>query len=132
MKAVWAIDPSESFVAAVRERLPEVDVRHGVVEELPFPDDSFDLTLAQLVVHFMADPARGIAEMARVTRARRRRGGMRMGWVPRRRRPVATFWQAARDLDPAVPDESERSGSHDGQLVALFDDAGLRQSNPRN
>src|ERR1700761_7299440 len=66
--AVWAIDPSESFVAAVHERLPNVDVRRGIVEQLPFPDDNFDLTLAQLVVHFMADPARGISEMARVTR----------------------------------------------------------------
>jgi SAM-dependent methyltransferase len=56
--AVTAIDPSESFVSAVRERLPEVDVRRGVVEALPFADGSFDLTLAQLVVHFMSDPLR--------------------------------------------------------------------------
>ncbi|MGH2395211.1 MAG: class I SAM-dependent methyltransferase, partial [Candidatus Limnocylindria bacterium] len=40
----------------------------GVAEHLPFPDDSFDLALAQLVVHFMTDPVSGLQEMARVTR----------------------------------------------------------------
>ena len=66
--AVAAIDPSASFVAATRERFPDVDARSGSAEELPFADDAFDLALAQLVVHFMADPVRGLAEMARVTR----------------------------------------------------------------
>ena len=36
-------------------------------EQLPFADDSFDAALAQLVVHFMTDPAAGVREMARVT-----------------------------------------------------------------
>src|SRR6266567_2810212 len=48
--AVTAIDPSEPFVAAVRERHPGVDVRQGAAEELPFADGEFDVTLAQLVV----------------------------------------------------------------------------------
>jgi SAM-dependent methyltransferase len=125
--AVTAIDPSESFVSAVRERLPGVDVRHGVVEALPFPDDSFDLTLAQLVVHFMSDPAQGIAEMARVTRE----GGVVAACVwnatPGGDGPLAAFWEAAHVLDPGVADESERTGSREGQLAALFADAGLRQ-----
>ena len=128
--AVTAIDPSESFVSAVRERLPAVDVRRGVVEALPFPDDGFDLTLAQLVVHFMSDPAQGIAEMARVTRS----GGVVAACVwnetPGGDGPLAAFWQAVGDLDPAAADESERTGSHEGQLVALFEDAGLRQVEP--
>ncbi|HZD96957.1 MAG TPA: class I SAM-dependent methyltransferase, partial [Micromonosporaceae bacterium] len=38
--AVSAIDPSEQFVAAVRSRLPDVDVRRGAAEALPFDDDS--------------------------------------------------------------------------------------------
>src|SRR5262245_18272524 len=65
--AVSAIDPSESFVAAVREWLPDLDVRRAAAESLPFPDDSFDCALAQLVVHFMTDPVAGLSEMARVT-----------------------------------------------------------------
>jgi trans-aconitate methyltransferase len=51
--AVSAIDPSPSFVAAIRARLPQVDVRSGVAEHLPFPADCFDLAVAQLVVPFM-------------------------------------------------------------------------------
>ncbi len=66
--AVSAIDPSPPFVAAMRERFPAVDVHAGVAEMLPFPDDDFDLALAQLVVHFMDDPVAGLREMARVTR----------------------------------------------------------------
>jgi trans-aconitate methyltransferase len=58
--AVSAIDPSPSFVAAIRSRFPEVDVQFGVNEHLPFPDDCFDLALAQLVVHFMTDAVSGL------------------------------------------------------------------------
>src|SRR6185369_4891157 len=66
--AVAAVDPSEMFVAATRARYPGVDIRQARAERLPFPEDSFDATLAQLVVHFMKDPVAGISEMARVTR----------------------------------------------------------------
>ena len=66
--AVAAVDPSAPFVAAVQERCPGVDVRRAAAEDLPFDDDTFDLALAQLVVHFMQDPVAGLREMARVTR----------------------------------------------------------------
>jgi ubiquinone/menaquinone biosynthesis C-methylase UbiE len=66
---VAAVDPSESFVAAARERHPVVDVQESPAETLPFGDGMFDAALAQLVVHFMADPVQGLTEMGRVTRA---------------------------------------------------------------
>src|SRR4051812_25986384 len=50
---VCAIDPSASFVEALSARLPGVAVQTGHAELLPYPDDDFDLALAQLVVHFM-------------------------------------------------------------------------------
>jgi len=62
--AVTAVDPSEPFVAATRERHSEVDVRRSPAEHLPFPNAAFDAALAQLVVHFMKDPVVGLAEMA--------------------------------------------------------------------
>jgi SAM-dependent methyltransferase len=37
-------------------------------ESLPFPDDRFDVAVMPLVLHFVPDPARGVAEMARVVR----------------------------------------------------------------
>ena len=69
---VCAVDPSESFAGAAGERLPGVTVSVAAAERLPFPDGAFDAVLAQLVVHFMADPVAGLREMGRVTR----RGGV--------------------------------------------------------
>jgi hypothetical protein len=39
--------------------------------------------------------------------------------------PLGVFWQAARELDPTVDDESERPGTHEGELEALLRAAGL-------
>ena len=122
--AVTAIDPSAPFVAAVRARFDEVDVRQGVAEELPFPDGSFDIALAQLVVHFMDDPVAGLAEMRRVTRP----GGRVAACVWDHGGdggPLSAFWRAARDLDPAAPDESTMPGVHEGHLMELSQAAGL-------
>src|SRR5829696_232598 len=56
---VSAIDPSGPFVEACRARFPEVDVRQGAAETLPFDDDAYDVAGACLVVHFMTDPVGG-------------------------------------------------------------------------
>src|SRR5438876_10414211 len=58
--AVAAVDPSEPFVAAVAERFPGVDVRLSGAEELPFADGTFDVALALLGLHFVADPCGGL------------------------------------------------------------------------
>jgi SAM-dependent methyltransferase len=63
-----AADPSPSFVAALRERLPEIGVHEAPAEELPWPDEVFDAALAQLVLTFMRDARAGLAEMKRVVR----------------------------------------------------------------
>src|SRR3954454_4282908 len=63
---VSAIDPSESFVSAARDRFPGLEVIQGSAESLPFMDASRDLVLAQLVVQFMNDPVHGLSEMARI------------------------------------------------------------------
>ena len=121
---VRAVEPSASFVAAVRDRLPEVDVQQASAEQLPFPDQTFDAALAQLVVHFMNDPVRGLGEMGRVTRP----GGAVAACVwdhAGGRGPVAAFWRAARELDPAADDESGLPGVREGDLARLFAQAGL-------
>ena len=125
--AVAAVDPSELFVAAARARYPEVDVQHAFAEQLPFPDETFDAALAQLVVHFMANPVAGLAEMARVTR----RGGVIAACVwdhhPGGQGPLSPFWEAARALDPDVEDEAQGAGAREGQLAELFEAAGLHE-----
>ena len=127
--AVSAVEPSASFAAATRERWPEVDVRRCGAEELPFPDDAFDAALAQLVVHFMADPVAGLREMGRVTRP----GGVVAACVwdhADGRGPLAAFWTAVRELDPAADDESGLAGVREGHLALLFAEAGLEQVQP--
>jgi SAM-dependent methyltransferase len=127
--AVSAVDPSAPFVAAVRARLAGTDVRCAVAERLPFPDDSFDLALAQLVVHFMADPVSGLSEMARVTRP----GGLIAACVwdhAGGSGPLAVFWRAAHDVDPSVRDESELAGSREGHLAELCQAARLTDIEP--
>lgn len=122
--AVAAVDPSEPFVAAARDRHPGVDVRRASAEQLPFVDRTFDAALAQLVVHFMSDPVAGLTEMARVTR----RGGVVAACVwdhAGGQGPLGTFWRAARELDAGIDDESHLAGVREGHLAELFEAAGL-------
>ncbi|HLY94262.1 MAG TPA: class I SAM-dependent methyltransferase [Gaiellaceae bacterium] len=63
---VAAAEPSPAFVAALHERFGGVDARRAVAEDLPWPDESFDAALAQLVVAFMDDAPAGVREMRRV------------------------------------------------------------------
>jgi SAM-dependent methyltransferase len=121
---VVAVDPSESFVAAARDRHPAVDIRRASAEGLPYPDDRFDAALAQLVVHFMTDPVAGLREMARVTRA----GGVVAACVwdyAGGRGALGPFWEAARSLDPDAVDETRLAGARQGHLVELLEVAGL-------
>jgi len=43
------------------------------------------------------------------------------------RGPLGTFWEAARELDPAVNDESGLAGAREGHLEELLDAAGLHE-----
>ncbi|GAB3437849.1 class I SAM-dependent methyltransferase [Phycicoccus ginsengisoli] len=123
---VHAVDPSQSFVAAARDRLPGVDVRIATAEDLPFEDDAFDLALAQLVVHFMRDPVAGLREMARVTRP----GGFVAACVwdhAGRQGPVSAFWDVVREFDPGEQGEGLLAGTERGQLGELMRAAGLEE-----
>jgi SAM-dependent methyltransferase len=123
---VSAVDPSDSFVTAIRGRFPGVDVQRAPAEALPFADATFDAALAQLVVHFMSDPAAGLREMRRVTRD----GGTVAACVwdlgGGRAPMLSLFWTAARELDPDIAGESGRPGTRAGELAQLFAEAGLR------
>ena len=123
---VVAVDPSEPFVDAARERNPAVDVRRAAAEQLPFPGDAFDASLAQLVVHFMADPVAGLAEMARVTRP----GGVVAACVWDHAGgggPLSRFWDTAHELDPDAADESRLPGAREGHLGELLRQAGVNE-----
>lgn len=121
---VAAIDPSAPFVDGIRERFPGIDARLGVAEELPYENNTFDATLAQLVVHFMTDPAHGIEQMARVTRD----GGVVAACMwDERAGALAPFWDAVRVIDPDADDKGLVSGAPRGYLTDLFHAAGLAE-----
>ena len=124
--SVAAVDPSEPFVGR-RARYPGVAVRRAPRNGC-HSDAWFDATLAQLVVHFMADPVVGI------WRWRGSRGPT--AWSPRACGTTA----AARAVRPS----GRRRGSSTrpsmtvgpgrgrvGHLAALFAVAGLREIEER-
>lgn len=124
--SVVACDPSELFVGAMRQRHPEVEVHQAPAEELPFADDTFDAALAQLVVHFMADPVQGLSEMRRVTRPDGVVAAcvwdMGVGHTP-----LGPLWEAAQAVDPDVEGEAGRPGTREGDLTRIFTSAGVRE-----
>src|SRR4051794_11638119 len=122
---VAAIDPAEQFAAACRERNPGADVREGVAEHLPWPDDEFDAALSSLVIGFMRDPHQGVREMARVTRPGGTlavcmwdiaTGGMTM---------LRMFWDAVRQIVPRAEGEGRMAGTAEGDIAERFNRAGL-------
>ena len=123
--AVTSIDPTPPFVAACAARFPTVDVRLARAEEIPFADDTFDGALAQLVLHFVRDPERAAAEMARVVRP----GGTVAACVwdfSDGMEMLRHFWDAAVDVVPSAPDEARvlRFGGP-GEITDLLLGVGL-------
>src|SRR6187455_1204323 len=69
--SVVGIDPSEEQLAFARARpaLSAVSFVRGDAQALPFADDGFDAAVMPLVIFFVPDPKKGVAEMARVVRS---------------------------------------------------------------
>ena len=66
---VVAVDGSADMLREARARLTRhanVDVREGALEALPIDDGGLDVAIASLVLHYQPDPARVLAEVARV------------------------------------------------------------------
>ena len=67
---VQGIDPSEAQLAFARARgaARVAEFRQGDAMALPFSADRFDAAVMALAIFFVSDPAKGVAEMARVVR----------------------------------------------------------------
>lgn len=127
---VAAVDPSEPFVTALRERLPGVAARVASAERLPFGEDEFDAALAQLVVNFMREPETGVAEMRRVVRP----GGHVAACVwdyPGEMTLLRAFWDAAAALEPELAARTDERTTmafdEEGELADLWRRVGLEQ-----
>ena len=66
--SVQGIDPSEEQLAYARARptLRAAQFHQGDAMALPFPGDTFDAAVMPLVIFFVPEPAKGVAEMVRV------------------------------------------------------------------
>ena len=125
---VVGIDPSAAFIEDARKHATEGNLRFDVgdAQKLPYPDSSFDSALALLVVNFIPEPQKGVAEMVRVTRdgglvaaaVWDYGGGMTM---------LRTFWDAAVKLDPSASKRHERNMPYirQGELSSLWRKSGL-------
>lgn len=123
--ALCALDPTPGFVELYRSRFPGVDVRQAPAEAIPFGEAAFDVTAAQLVLHFVDRPEVAVSEMARVTRP----GGTVAAAVwdfADGMELLRFFWDAALRVDPAAPDEARTlrfGGEH--EITDLFTAGGL-------
>lgn len=121
---VAAVDPSASFVEACRRRVPDAVVREAGIERLPWPADTFDVALSQLVLNFVPDPVAGMAELSRVVRP----GGLVAActWeYGSGMEMLDAFWRAALSLDPEAPDEAGMPLRTAESLTDLWRSAGL-------
>jgi ubiquinone/menaquinone biosynthesis C-methylase UbiE len=64
--SISGLDASTGLLAVARRRAPDGDVRYGEIEELPFPDASFDVVTAFNAVQYAADPVGAVRELRRV------------------------------------------------------------------
>ena len=108
-RSLVAIDPSQEFIATARSLLPDqrAEFRVGRAEALPVGDGSFDVIVSALVLNFVPDRKKALAEMRRVARSRATvafyvwdypGGGMEM---------MRKFWSTAAVLDPSAAELSE-------------------------
>ncbi len=67
VKKLTGIDLSPEMIKRARQKLPkEVTLKVASVEQLPFPDNSFDMVVNTEAFHHFPEPKAAIKEMARV------------------------------------------------------------------
>jgi SAM-dependent methyltransferase len=120
---VAGADPSPMLQAAV-ERVPGAELKQASAESLPWPDDSFDAALAQLVVHFMSEPPKGVGEMARVTRPGGVVAACTWDFAGGGMQLLSTFWRSVLALDSSAVADDRAFGDRE-QLDALWRECGL-------
>lgn len=128
LAAIEAIDYAAPYVAHAQglNADPRITIRQGDACALPFPDDAFDRAFSQLVLQFIPDAQRAVAEMKRVVRP----GGVvaacvwdMFGGSPQQR----MIWDAAGVIDPdaAAPRNLFRPLTAPGEMEAAWRRAGL-------
>jgi ubiquinone/menaquinone biosynthesis C-methylase UbiE len=127
---VEAIDYEQQFVEAARERNtdPRINIQKGDACNLQFTDGSFDRALSMLVLHFVSDPERAVAEMRRVVRP----GGVAAAtvWDNFGGQPsIRLFWDTVAAIEPRGMERRNaaliRPMTRAGELRGAFAKAGF-------
>jgi SAM-dependent methyltransferase len=124
--AVFAVDPARVQIEHARA-CPvghRADFRVADAQALPFSDACFDVVVAALAINFIADCARGLAEMRRVARP----GGIVAGYVwdfESERSPGSLLRAGLESIGIEVADLPGVAGCGLAALRGLFERAGL-------
>jgi SAM-dependent methyltransferase len=134
--SVLGVDRSKGFVGYARAHVTGARMAfHGVgdAQALPVPAGAFDTVVSGLVINFVSEPSKMVAEMARAGRP----GGTIALYVwdyAAGMELMRCFWNAAKALDPmaAALDEAARfPNCAPAPLEALFEAAGLSRVTTR-
>ena len=128
--SVLGIDASPGFIDYARACTPDARARFelGDAQALPLEAHSVDVAVSGLVINFVPQPERALAEMARVVRS----GGTVAIYVwdyADGMELMRYFWDAALELNPAALDSAEGRRfpmCKPEPLQALFAQAGLQ------
>lgn len=108
-KSLISIDPSEGFIARARQNVVDdrVAFRVGDGQALTMDSSSRDVIVSALVLNFVPDRERMLAEMKRVARPGGRIGLYVWDYPGRGVEFMRAFWDAAAALDPDAASLSE-------------------------
>ncbi|HXF64694.1 MAG TPA: class I SAM-dependent methyltransferase [Caldilineaceae bacterium] len=120
---VAGIDAAETSVAIARERTPEGDFRVGDLEELPWPDHSFDVVTGFNSFPFAADLVHALREAKRVARPGGRIAMAVWGRPEDCETPITVA--AVNKLLPPPPQVNSIPLYTPGRVEALMREAGL-------
>ena len=124
--SVKGIDPSEPQLSYARRRFASRPAEFAKADamDLPYADASFDAAAMPLVIFFVSEPAKGVAEMRRVVAP----GGTvsAYAWdMPGGGFPYAVVREELRDMGVKLATESNPDASKSEVLRALWTGGGL-------
>lgn len=117
-------DASAPLLEVARQRTPAADLRTAEIEELPHDDGVFDVVTAFNSIQYTVDPARAVAELARVARPG---GKVAIGvWAEPARCETEALFARLRSLAPPPPGATAPlAASEPGAVEGLLEKAGL-------